>query len=168
MDRSPVRGVARLAAILDSLPEALLLIDGAGRVVNANAVALGWFEAGGVPLVGRSIGEFLSGFGTALARTGDVGGVWTEPGYSDDQNGGGPERMVAKTADGGAFPAEIVRSYLPAAHGGLEVVVVRNVTGVADAEQELRRQQRQTELILRATSEGIVGVDTAGRIVLVN
>ncbi|MFD0638770.1 PAS domain-containing protein [Catenulispora yoronensis] len=53
-------------------------------------------------------------------------------------------------------------------HGGLEVVVVRDVSRVADAEQELRRQQRQTELILRAASEGIVGVDTAGRVVLVN
>jgi PAS domain S-box-containing protein len=170
MDRSPVRGVARLAAILDSLPEALLLIDGAGRVVNANAVALGWFESGGVPLVGRSITEFLSGFGTAVARVADGGGVWTDSGYPDQStaSAGGPERMVAKTAAGAAFPAEIVRSFLPAAHGGLEVVCVRDVSGVADAEQELRRQQRQTELILRATSEGIVGVDTVGRVVLVN
>jgi PAS domain S-box-containing protein len=148
-------------------------------VVNANAVALGWFEGGGMPLVGRSITEFLSGFGTAVARTGDGGGVWTDGGYAEQAGGGqagsgasggsgGPERMVAKTASGAAFPAEIVRSFLPAAHGGLEVVCVRNVSGVADAEQELRRQQRQTELILRATSEGIVGVDTGGRVVLVN
>ena len=59
MDRSPVRGVARLAAILDALPEALLLVDAGGRVVNANAVAVGWFEAHGVPLVGRPVTELL-------------------------------------------------------------------------------------------------------------
>ncbi|WP_344670889.1 PAS domain-containing protein [Catenulispora yoronensis] len=167
-----------MAAILDSLPEALLLIDAGGRVVNANAVAVGWFEAPGNPLVGRSVTDLLSGFGTALARVAggaDAGaGVWTEPGDGGAGSAGGPEeagvptRMVAKLPDGTGFPAEVVRSFLPAVHGGLEVVVVRDVSRVADAEQELRRQQRQTELILRAASEGIVGVDTAGRVVLVN
>jgi PAS domain S-box-containing protein len=39
---------------------------------------------------------------------------------------------------------------------------------VLDVEAELRRQQRQNELILRAASEGIIGVDHEGRIVLVN
>ncbi|MEY9859553.1 PAS domain S-box-containing protein [Catenulispora sp. GAS73] len=176
MDRSPVRGVARLAAILDSLPEALLLVDGGGRVVNANAVAVGWFEAPGAPLVGRPVTDLLSGFGTALARVASpdpTAGVWTDPGDSgagsvSGGDAGVPTRMVAKLADGSAFPAEVVRSFLPAGHGGLEVVVVRDVSGVADAEAELRRQQRQTELILRAASEGIVGVDTGGRVVLVN
>ncbi|WP_194921819.1 PAS domain-containing protein [Catenulispora rubra] len=176
MDRSPVRGVARLAAILDSLPEALLLVDGGGRVVNANAVAVGWFEAPGAPLVGRPVTDLLSGFGTALARVASpdpTAGVWTDPGESgpgsvSGGDAGVPTRMVAKLADGSAFPAEVVRSFLPAGHGGLEVVVVRDVSGVADAEAELRRQQRQTELILRAASEGIVGVDTGGRVVLVN
>lgn len=176
MDRSPVRGVARLAAILDSLPEALLLVDGGGRVVNANAVAVGWFEAPGAPLVGRPVTDLLSGFGTALARVASpdpTAGVWTDPGDSgvgsvSGGDAGVPTRMVAKLADGSAFPAEVVRSFLPAGHGGLEVVVVRDVSGTADAEAELRRQQRQTELILRAASEGIVGVDTAGRVVLVN
>jgi len=176
MDRSPVRGVARLAAILDSLPEALLLVDGGGRVVNANAVAVGWFEAPGAPLVGRPVTDLLSGFGTALARVASpdpTAGVWTDPGDSgvgsvSGGDAGVPTRMVAKLADGSGFPAEVVRSFLPAGHGGLEVVVVRDVSGTADAEAELRRQQRQTELILRAASEGIVGVDTAGRVVLVN
>jgi PAS domain S-box-containing protein len=176
MDRSPVRGVARLAAILDSLPEALLLVDGGGRVVNANAVAVGWFEAPGAPLVGRPVTDLLSGFGTALARVASpdpTAGVWTDPGDSGmgSVSGGGagvPTRMVAKLADGSAFPAEVVRSFLPEGHGGLEVVVVRDVSQIADAEAELRRQQKQTELILRAASEGIVGVDTAGRVVLVN
>ncbi|MFL6116131.1 MAG: PAS domain-containing protein [Catenulispora sp.] len=181
MDRSPVRGVARLAAILDSLPEALLLVDAGGRVVNANAVAVGWFEAPGVPLVGRAVTDLLSGYGTALARVAagaddPTAGVWTDPGDSGVGSAGGgageqagvPTRMVAKLADGSGFPAEVVRSFLPAVHGGLEVVVVRDVSRVADAEQELRRQQRQTELILRAASEGIVGVDTDGRVVLVN
>ena len=43
-NRTPVRGAARLAAILDALPDALLLVDGSGAIVNANAAALGLFE----------------------------------------------------------------------------------------------------------------------------
>lgn len=172
MDRSPVRGAARLAAILDSLPEALLLADATGRVVNANAVALGWFEVGGPPLVGQLVTELLSGYGTAVARVADPNtGRWSDGSGTEGSGAkapGEPERMVGKRIDGSTFPAEVVRSSLPPAHGSLEVVVIRDVTGIADSEQELRRQQRQTELILRAASEGIVGVDTAGRIVLVN
>ena len=47
MNRSPVRGAARLAAILDALPDALLLVDGSSTVVNANAAALELFEERG-------------------------------------------------------------------------------------------------------------------------
>lgn len=37
-----------------------------------------------------------------------------------------------------------------------------------DTEAELARSQRQTEMILRAAAEGVVGTDTDGRVVLVN
>ena len=50
----------------------------------------------------------------------------------------------------------------------LLMLVVRDLTGTLDTEAELARQQRQTEMILRAAAEGVVGVDTAGKVVLVN
>ncbi|MFD0638771.1 PAS domain-containing protein [Catenulispora yoronensis] len=91
-----------MAAILDSLPEALLLIDAGGRVVNANAVAVGWFEAPGNPLVGRSVTDLLSGFGTALARVAggaDAGaGVWTEPGDGGAAPPAVPRRPASRPA----------------------------------------------------------------------
>ena len=48
------------------------------------------------------------------------------------------------------------------------MLVVRDLSGTVDTEAELARSQRQTEMILRAASEGVVGMDTDGRVVLVN
>ncbi|CAM5403567.1 hypothetical protein STANM309S_05470 [Streptomyces tanashiensis] len=50
----------------------------------------------------------------------------------------------------------------------LLMLVVRDLTGTLDTEAELARSQRQTEMILRAAAEGVVGTDTDGRVVLVN
>ncbi|CAM5226485.1 Nickel transporter OS=Streptomyces antimycoticus OX=68175 GN=SSPO_052590 PE=4 SV=1 [Streptomyces antimycoticus] len=50
----------------------------------------------------------------------------------------------------------------------LLMLIVRDLTGTLDTEAELARQQRQTEMILRAAAEGVVGVDTEGKVVLVN
>src|SRR6185312_14690793 len=77
--------------------------------------------------------------------------------------------MAARRTGGGVFPAEVTMAELGEDDdAGLTLLVVRDLSGVLDVEAELRRQQRQIELILRAASEGIIGVDHEGRIVLVN
>jgi PAS domain S-box-containing protein len=77
--------------------------------------------------------------------------------------------MAARRTDGSMFPAEVTMAELGEDdESGLSLLVVRDLSGVLDVEAELRRQQRQIELILRAASEGIIGVDHEGRIVLVN
>ncbi len=162
MTRRPVKNAARLAAILDSLPDALLLVDPNGVVVNANAMALDSFESPGAALVGTSLIELLPGFDKER-----LPGPYRRPEASATRTK--PERLVARRTDGTAFPVEITSSYLPGDYGDdLLMLVCRNLTDAVDAEVELRRQQRQTELILRAASEGICGIDTNGRIVLVN
>lgn len=50
MSSRPSRGAARLAAILDALPDALVLVNANGTVVNANTIALEAFEAPGTAL----------------------------------------------------------------------------------------------------------------------
>lgn len=177
-NRSPVRGAARLAAILDALPDALLLVDGSDAIVNANAAALALFEGESAQrLLGRPIVEVLPGLGRAVATPGSgpaalpagtsaaldpralVGAPVRRP----------PERMAARRTDGSVFPAEVTTAELTEDEDSeLTLHVVRDLTGVLDVEGELRRQQRQIELILRAASEGIIGVDHEGRIVLVN
>ena len=175
-NRTPVRGAARLAAILDALPDALLLVDGTGAIVNANAAALNLFEGESAErLLGKQISLVLPGIGRTLAPTGSApAALPAGPSAAAGATATGParrppERMAARRTDGGMFPAEVTMAELAEDDdAALTLLVVRDLSGVLDVEAELRRQQRQIELILRAASEGIIGVDHEGRIVLVN
>ncbi|GAA2064005.1 hypothetical protein GCM10009801_08320 [Streptomyces albiaxialis] len=187
MSSRPSRGAARLAAILDALPDALLLVNCNGTVVNANAIALEAFETPGTALVGRGLLDLLPEFDSKR-----IPGSMRRPDEMAAQAQGRtkPTRMVARRTDGTEFPVEVTSANLEdgrtpyasafeaafADHGGgpgytgdeLLMLVVRDLTGTLDTEAELGRQQRQTEMILRAASEGVVGVDAEGRVVLVN
>jgi PAS domain S-box-containing protein len=179
----PPRGAARLAAILDALPDALLLVNCNGTVVNANTIALETFETPGTALVGRGLLDLLPEFDSKR-----IPGSMRRP---DEDEGGErtkPTRMIARRTDGSQFMVEVTSANLEdgrTAYGSsfeaawadhnnhytgdeLLMLVVRDLAGTLDTEAELARQQRQTEMILRAASEGVVGVDTEGRIVLAN
>ncbi|MET8474016.1 PAS domain-containing protein [Streptomyces sp. NPDC006422] len=181
MSSRPSRGAARLAAILDALPDGLLLVNTNGTVVNANSIALESFEAPGTALVGRGLLDLLPEFDSRL-----IPGSMRRPDTVTDERGRTkPTRMTARRTDASEFPVEVTSANLadsardavdPYGTGGgqgyngseLLMLVVRDLSGAVDTEAELARSQRQTEMILRAASEGVVGTDTDGRIVLVN
>ncbi|TJZ50297.1 PAS domain-containing protein [Streptomyces piniterrae] len=183
MSSRPSRGAARLAAILDALPDALLLVNCNGTVVNANTIALETFEAPGTALVGRGLLDLLPSF--------DSKRIPGSMRRRDEESEGGrtkPTRMIARRTDGTELLVEVTSANLEdgrtpyesafeAAYADhrngytgdeLLMLVVRDLTGTLDTETELARQQRQTEMILRAAAEGVVGVDAEGKVVLVN
>ncbi|MFF8832155.1 PAS domain-containing protein [Streptomyces sp. NPDC015131] len=175
MSSRPSRGAARLAAILDALPDGLVLVNCNGTVVNANTIALEMFEAPGTALVGRGLLDLLPAFDSRL-----IPGSMRRPEAADARGRTKPARMIARRTDGSEFPVEVTSASLEdgreaydsygSAYTGDELLmlVVRDLSGTIDTEAELARSQRQTEMILRAASEGVVGTDTDGRIVLVN
>ncbi|WP_369156714.1 PAS domain-containing protein [Streptomyces sp. R02] len=173
MSSRPSRGAARLAAILDALPDALVLVNANGTVVNANSIALEAFEAPGTALVGRGLLDLLPEFDSKL-----IPGSMRRPDHIDPRGRTKPTRMTARRTDGTEFPVEVTsanlentqHTYDSYGYTGDELLmlVVRDLSGTVDTEAELARSQRQTEMILRAASEGVVGTDTDGRIVLVN
>ncbi|MET7514460.1 PAS domain-containing protein [Streptomyces sp. NPDC005480] len=180
MSSRPSRGAARLAAILDALPDALVLVNANGTVVNANSIALEAFEAPGTALVGRGLLDLLPEFDSRL-----IPGSMRRPDTTDERGRTKPTRMMARRTDGSEFPVEVTSANLAdgrdavdgygnssyGSYGGaaeLLMLVVRDLSGTVDTEAELARSQRQTEMILRAAAEGVVGTDTDGRIVLVN
>ena len=173
MSSRPSRGAARLAAILDALPDALVLVNANGTVVNANTIALEAFEAPGTALVGRGLLDLLPQFDSRL-----IPGSMRRPETIDDSGRTRPTRMIARRTDGSEFPVEVTSANLEngqQAYDGyshtadeLLMLVVRDLSGTVDTEAELARSQRQTEMILRAAAEGVVGTDTDGRVVLVN
>ncbi|MEV8318021.1 PAS domain-containing protein [Streptomyces sp. NPDC059900] len=173
MSSRPSRGAARLAAILDALPDALVLVNANGTVVNANAIALEAFETPGTALVGRGLLDLLPEFDSRL-----IPGSMRRPDSIDERGRTKPKRMVARRTDGSEFPVEVTSSPLEDTRDAYDnygytgdellMLVVRDLSGAVDTEAELARSQRQTEMILRAAAEGVVGTDTEGRVVLVN
>ncbi|MFI6896378.1 PAS domain-containing protein [Streptomyces sp. NPDC050256] len=179
MSSRPSRGAARLAAILDALPDGLLLVNCNGTVVNANTIALEMFETPGTALVGRGLLDLLPEFDSKL-----IPGSMRRPEAADERGRTKPTRMTARRTDGNEYPVEVtsasledgqaaytdVQSSYSGSYTGDELLmlVVRDLSGTVDTEAELARSQRQTEMILRAASEGVVGTDTDGRVVLVN
>lgn len=174
MNNRPSRGADRLAAIFDALPDGLVLVNSNGTIVNANTMALGMFEMPGTVLVGRALFDLLPDFDPRL-----LPGSMPLPGDAGGQGRTAPARMVARRADGNEFAAEVTGVHLDDrretpdpydSHSDdrLLLLVVRDLAGTLDTEAELGRSQRQLEMILRAASEGGVGTDTEGRVVLVN
>ncbi|WP_406515441.1 PAS domain-containing protein [Streptomyces sp. NBC_00873] len=179
MSSRPSRGAARLAAILDALPDGLLLVNCNGTVVNANTIALEMFETPGTALVGRGLLDLLPEFDSKL-----IPGSMRRPEAADERGRTKPTRMIARRTDGNEYPVEVTSASLEdgqaayndfqAGYNGsytgdeLLMLVVRDLSGTVDTEAELARSQRQTEMILRAAAEGVVGTDTDGRVVLVN
>ncbi|TSB18333.1 PAS domain-containing protein [Streptomyces benahoarensis] len=183
MSSRPSRGAARLAAILDALPDALLLVNCNGTVVNANTIALETFEAPGTALVGRGLLDLLPSFdskripGSMRRHDTDAEGGRTKPTRMVARRTDGTELLVEVTSanlEDGRTPYESAFEAAYADHRNgytgneLLMLVVRDLTGTLDTETELARQQRQTEMILRAAAEGVVGVDADGKVVLVN
>ncbi|WP_406410173.1 PAS domain-containing protein [Streptomyces halstedii] len=175
MSSRPSRGAARLAAILDALPDGLLLVNCNGTVVNANTIALEMFESPGTALVGRGLLDLLPEFDSRL-----IPGSMRRPDAADEQGRTKPTRMTARRTDGTEYPVEVTSASLDSGQAAyndihssytgdeLLMLVIRDLTGTVDTEAELARSQRQTEMILRAASEGVVGTDMDGRVVLVN
>ncbi|WP_374938361.1 PAS domain-containing protein [Streptomyces sp. Ru62] len=151
----------------------MVLVNANGTVVNANTIALEAFETPGTALVGRGLLDLLPEFDSRL-----IPGSMRRPDHMDPTGRTKPTRMVARRTDGTEFPVEVTSANLEngqQAYDGygytgdeLLMIVVRDLSGTVDTEAELARSQRQTEMILRAAAEGVVGTDTDGRIVLVN
>lgn len=155
MASRPTRSTARLAAILDRLPDALLLVDPAGIVENANAKALEAFSAiSGQPLIGLSLGELLP----SMADVAEAA----------DGADGKARRMVARSLDGVVFGVEVTCTPVPWGGGEERLLISMHHSGGIDAEAELVRTGRATQAVLRSTEEAVCGVDRDGRVVLAN
>ncbi|MGE7436546.1 hybrid sensor histidine kinase/response regulator [Kitasatospora sp. NPDC001175] len=183
MSSRPIRGAARLAAILDALPDALLLVNSNGTVVDANRAAVQAMQAPGTSLVGRGVLDLLPDFDPSRIP-GSMRPAAAEPEGLDH-----PVRMTARRTDGSTFPVEVSGNDFtddgagsggagaaygfepyrdPTSSRDLLLLLVRDLSSRLGVEAELRRQHKQTEMILRAAAEGVLGVDLDGRVVLVN
>ena len=157
MSAEELAGPSALEAFLEAAPDAILVVDRDGRIVVASHHSARLFGYARDELVGRPVDLLVPDrFRTAHAthradyvrepRTRAMGEGLT---------------LWGRRKDGTEIPVEISLSPLPSEQGPLVISIIRDVS-------QRRRADAKFRDLLESAPDGIVVVDRAGAIVLVN
>jgi len=136
-----------IAALLEALDEAVLLVDPAQRILQASpAVERLWGHAAH-SLAGKSLGVLLSSESRSAAGTSGDG-----------------HRLEAFRQDGTSFPVWVRRRRLPEARPGTSLLVVRDLSPLEEARDHLRRLEKA----LATMQVGVAFSDRDQRLLYVN
>jgi two-component system NtrC family sensor kinase len=136
----------RFQSLLESAPDAIVIVDATGRIAIANGQAERLFGYDRALLIGQPIEILLPEHlreRHARHRTGYIGEPHTRP------MGSGLD-LVARRRDGSEFPVEISLSPLQTEEGLLVTSVIRDITERKQAADELERQVRRRTAHLNA------------------
>ncbi|WP_229219144.1 PAS domain S-box protein [Duganella sp. BJB1802] len=148
---------ARLCAVVDATPGAMLIADKSGRVRYANPACARSFGYEGT-MAGCSVEQLAP---EAMRSTGRARELFSRPNL--------PGRVLsAIRADGGSFPAMV--HIAPVMLGGQELVVMalRDMTQRQRAEEALHASSERYRLIVQTAAEGIWMTGADDRTTLVN
>jgi PAS domain S-box-containing protein len=124
---------ARLGAVLDAAPDAIVAVDGNGRVVLANGQA--------ERLFGRDVRAIIGADVRDLVPDGLPEGSFRVPRRPEDS----PVLRCARRRDGSEVPVEVTVSVADTAEGAVRCAVVRDVSDRLRAEAEQERLRAQAE-----------------------
>jgi len=138
---------ARVRAVLEASPEAMLVLNAEGRIRYGNALC-------------------AASFGYSLAELADLHVTRLAPGM---QNVSGPNRVLtAWRADGSSFPAEVNLTPMQSQGQHLTIVSLRDISERQRAEQALKDLAARLHEILQMMPIGLFIKDTEGRVTLMN
>lgn len=141
-------GEDRFAAFVESAPDAIVVVDGEGRILRINPQVEHLFGYTRDELVGQVVEVLLpeSYRASHLAARADYAA------HPTIRAMGAPVVLQARRKDGSRFPVDISLSPLPGDGGLLVAVVIRDLTQRAELEEE-RRRLHETRLRRRQTIE---------------
>jgi PAS domain S-box-containing protein len=132
----------RLAAVLRTAMDAIVIIDGSSKITLFNEAAEKVFRCPADQAIGQPFDQFI---GTAFRAL--VPGC-LEPDASEDDEAGQryfwvPEGLTARRSDGEEFPVEATISRVRVGDQDLRTIILRDVNERKRIEAELRQLQRE-------------------------
>lgn len=156
----------RFRTVIESAPDAMLLVDEAGRIEMMNQKAQQVFGYSPDALVGRKVEQLMPKSARRVHHAHRA--TYMEAPEARPMSGG--RELLARRKDGQEFPAEINLSPLQTATGTLVCAVVRDITERKAAEQaikhlneELERRVEERTAALHAANQSL-RTEMAGRL----
>ncbi|HEX8406603.1 MAG TPA: PAS domain S-box protein, partial [Duganella sp.] len=148
---------ARLCAVVDATPGAVLIADKSGRVRHANPACAGSFGYDG-DMAGHSVDQLAP---EAMRSNGRGRELFSRPNL--------PGRVLcAHRADGSSFPAMVHISQVELGGQQLVIMALRDMTQRQRAEEALQASSERYRLIVQTAAEGIWMTDADDRTTFVN
>jgi PAS domain S-box-containing protein len=164
VDEMVRRSEARFRTLLESAPDAVVIIDKAGRIVLVNEQTERLFGFRREELIGQSLELLLPARfrdGHEALRTGYFSHPSTRP------MGAGLE-LAGLRRDGSEFPVDISLSAIETDEGQLASAFIRDITERRATESMQGKNEERFETLLESAPDAVVIVDVRGQIVLVN
>ena len=158
------RNEEHFRALLDSAPDAAVVIDAAGTITLVNQQTEHIFGYSRDELVGRSI-EVLLPDRFRDQHVEHRHGYFAEP--RTRPMGVGLE-LFGLRKNGSEFPVDISLSAIETDDGRLATAFIRDATERKDAEERRRRNEERLAQLIEGAPDAVVITDAAGNVLLVN
>ena len=151
---------ARIAALMDTEVDGIILIDDAGTVTDYSTACERLFGYGAHEVVGRNVKMLMpspyreehDGYLERYRRTGErrIIGIGRE--------------VEARRKDGSTFPIELSVGETQEAEQRMFVGIIRDISARKKAEQELRDREARLRAVINTAVDGVIIIDEHGKV----